>query len=275
LETRVNRLPQAILTSSQHAAGLLQNQFDVDPTRVHAVPDAVNLSAFTPDCLSEEERATRKTALGIPPERPVVAYLGLLTDYQGTGILLQAAADLRRRGAEVHFLIMGYPAVAHYRQLALDLGLDGWVTFTGKIPYEQAPHYLALGDIAAAPKISDTEGSGKILNYMAMALPTVAFDVPVSHEFLDELGIYAETGNALSLADAIHSLLSDPAQARWLGQRSRQRAADAYSWDQAGLHIVSIYDQLSHSLSEAEPAPDVSALTVPRSTPERQEGERL
>ena len=57
------------------------------------------------------------------------------------------------------------------------------MTFTGKILYEDAPRYLALGDIATAPKISATEGSGKILNYMALGLPTVAFTMPVSQEF--------------------------------------------------------------------------------------------
>ena len=44
--------------------------------------------------------------------------------------------------------------------------------------------------------ISRTEGLGKLLNYMAMGLPTVAFDVPVAREYLGDLGLYAETGNA-------------------------------------------------------------------------------
>jgi hypothetical protein len=31
------------------------------------------------------------------------------------------------------------------------------VTFTGKVPYFEAPRYLALGDVAVSPKISATE----------------------------------------------------------------------------------------------------------------------
>ncbi len=58
------------------------------------------------------------------------------------------------------------------------------VAFTGKIPYDRAPEYLAFGDVAVAPKLSATEGSGKILNYMAMGLPVVAYDTPVSREYL-------------------------------------------------------------------------------------------
>lgn len=270
LETRVNRLPLAIFTSSQHAAALLKREFMVDPQRIHAVPDAVNLSFFQPECLSQADRAAWKASMGIPPERPVVVYLGLLTDYQGTDKLLHAAAALRRRKVDVHFLIMGYPSVVRYRRMARALDLDGWVTFTGKIPYEQAPRHLALGDIAAAPKISDTEGSGKILNYMAMELPTVAFDVPVSREFLGDLGVYAEPGSSDALADAIQSLLADPQRASSLGRRSRRRAAELYSWEQAGRHMLSIYDRLIPSPQ----SPVKATLAASHPTAEQQEGEQ-
>jgi glycosyltransferase involved in cell wall biosynthesis len=275
LERRINRLAHVILTSSQHGARLLEDQFDNDPQRIHAVPDAVNLDSFQPGGgLSQAERAAFKAALGIPPGRPVVAYLGLLTEYQGAGKLLQAAVELRRRGVEAHVLVMGYPNVVFYQRMASALGLEGWVTFTGKIPYEQAPRYLALGDVAVAPKMSSTEGSGKILNYMAMALPTVAFDVPVSREFLGGLGVYAELGNPHALADALQSLLNNPGWARSLGQRSRRRAAESYSWDQAGRHILSIYDGLFQSGEELEPHPKPS-LAVSPSQGEGGEGERL
>jgi hypothetical protein len=35
---------------------------------------------------------------------------------------------------------------------------------------------------------------------MALALPTVAFDTPVSREYLDHWGVYAEPGNPMALA---------------------------------------------------------------------------
>jgi len=273
LETRINRLPQAILTSSEHAAQLLGREFLVDPKRIHAVPDAVDLDFFRPDCLDPGQRADLKASLGIPPQRPVVAYLGLLTDYQGTDRLLQAAAELRRRHVDVHLLIMGYPSVRYYQHMAEDLGLDGWVTFTGKIPYEQAPTYLALGDIAAAPKISDSEGSGKILNYMAMELPTIAFDMPVSREFLGEFGTLVEPGNPHALADGIQSLLSEPEKSKTLGRQARQRAAKFYSWDQAGRQIVSIYDRLVQP-NQAQVVTDKTRLTASSTPDEHQESRR-
>ncbi|MEI2692193.1 MAG: glycosyltransferase [Anaerolineae bacterium] len=148
--------------------------------------------------------------LGLPAGRPVLVYLGLLAPYQGTDLLLQAMQRLMQRRPPPHLLLMGFPDVTRYRRLAEQLGLAGHVTFTGAVAYEEAPLHLALGDLAVAPKISATEGSGKLLPYMAAGLPVVAFDTPVHREYLGEWGSYAPAGDAAGLADAIGWALDHP-----------------------------------------------------------------
>lgn len=242
LEWRIGHLPDAVVTSTQMTAVLLEQDFGCGSDRVHPVPDSVSLEFFRPDVLDAAVVARRRQALGIPPGRPVVAYLGLLADYQGTPHLVRAAQLLKQRGVDAHFLIMGFPSVEHYRQMAVDLGIAARVTFTGKVPYDEAPASLALGDIAVAPKLSTTEGAGKILNYMAMALPTVAFDTPVSREYLGKLGAYASpVGDPDALADAIADVLRSPNRYRGVGQRLRERAAQHFSWDRTGRHLTKIY----------------------------------
>jgi glycosyltransferase involved in cell wall biosynthesis len=115
------------------------------------------------------------------------------------------------------------------------------ITFTGKIEYRDAAKYLALGDIAVAPKISATEGSGKLLNYMAMAQPVVAFDTPVHREYLDDLGIYAPVADNRAFAAAIRQLVQDPQQRVEIGRKLRLRAQTEYNWQHAGRKIESIY----------------------------------
>ena len=244
VEQVIDHLPPAIITSSRHAADLLRNYFHCNSDNIHIVPDCVNTDTFRPDAFTEEERISLKAHLGIPPERKVVVYLGLLAEYQGTPLLVQAAAQLVKTHPDVHFLIMGFPGEEGYRDYARSLGLADHVTFTGKIPYELAPRYLALGDVAVSTKISATEGSGKLLNYMALALPTVAFDTPVSREYLDDWGVYAEPGNPAALAEALSSLLEDEERAATLGAGLRQRVIERYSWEQAGRQIMGIYDSL-------------------------------
>lgn len=244
LEQKIVQMPVGIITSSRHAKGLLANDFHCLPDRIMAIPDSVNADFFAPGQPELKSRAL-KARLGIPLDRRVVVYLGLLAAWQGTDLLLRAAAQLASRRSDVHFLVMGFPGVEMYRQQARALGLSGHVTFTGKIPYHEAPDYLALGDVAVAPKISATEGSGKLLNYMAMGLPTVAYDVPVSREYLNEHGVYAKPRDVSSLADALESLLLNPEWARALAGLLRQRAIERYSWTAAGKMIMDVYDQVS------------------------------
>lgn len=242
LELRIAQLPDAIVTSTQQTAHLLERDFNCSSKRVYPLPDSVNLDFFRPGLLGPEEIASRRVALGIPPDTPVVVYLGLLADYQGTPLLLQAARVLKQCGRKVHFLIMGFPGVATYQRIATELGVADRVTFTGKVPYEEAPFYLSLGDIAIAPKLSATEGAGKILNYMAMGLPVVAFDTPINREYLGMLGVYARRlGDPVALADAILSLLNAPQWRAALGLKLRERAAQHFSWERAGRHLLNIY----------------------------------
>jgi len=242
LELRIVQLPDAVVTSTQQAAYLLERDFKCAASRVYPLPDCVNLSFFRPDVLTPAEITARRAALGIPPGRLVVVYLGLLADYQGTALLVQAARTLKQCNVNVHFLIMGFPNVSRYRRMATDMGVADRITFTGQVPYEDAPAHLALGDIAVAPKISITEGAGKILNYMAMALPTVAFDTPASREYMGMLGVYAKRiGDAVSLADAILGLLNDPQWRIALGRKLRDRAARHFSWERSGRHLLNVY----------------------------------
>jgi glycosyltransferase involved in cell wall biosynthesis len=135
--------------------------------------------------------------------------------------------------------------VEYYRQIASQMGVANHTTFTGKIPYPQARDFLALGDVAVAPKMSATEGSGKILNYMAMSLPTVAFDMPVSREYLGDLGIYAIPGDPVSLAQALRNGIFDDTH-RLRGPELRRVATEAFSWDQAVETILRAYHTVCH-----------------------------
>lgn len=245
LEQRIDRLPDAIVTSSRMAADLLETDFGCSQDCVVALPDCVDLDFFRPDVLGPEEIARRRVAYGIPRDRPVVVYLGLLAEHQGTTLLVQAAAELKHRGVDAHFLVMGFPGELKYRRMADETGVGDRMVFTGRVPYEEAPAHLSLGDIAVAPKVSLTEGAGKILNYMAMGLPTVAFDTPVSREYLGDLGLYAEpVGDAVALADSIAVLLQAPERTAGLGSELRELAGRSFSWDHTGRVLTDVYRSL-------------------------------
>jgi glycosyltransferase involved in cell wall biosynthesis len=139
---------------------------------------------------------------------------------------------------------MGYPNEEYYRVKAHNLGVSDHVCLPGRIDYTQAARYLSLGDLAVAPKLTSMEGNGKLLNYMACALPTVAFDLPGNIATLADTGVYAVTGDVQAFADQIITLGSDPHLRSDLGRRARERAERYFSWSGIGKEINDIYDIL-------------------------------
>lgn len=242
LERAINRAADAVITSSRPAADFLVREFGCSAAKIVPVPDGVDPEVFRPFWeYSERDRQAIRSELGFAPDRRVVVYLGLLAEYQGCSYLLRAAAKVARARPDVHFLLMGYPGEERYRAMARDLGIADRVTCTGRVPYEDAPRYLAAGDVAVAPKLATTEANGKLLNYMALGLPTVAFDTPVNRDILGLAGSYARLADHDDLAQKLLDLLDDAAEAAGRGRFLRRRAEDEFSWAAAGQRILDVY----------------------------------
>jgi len=246
MERQIDRLPQKLLTSSQNAARVLTDEFQVAAPKILVLPDGVNASAFGP--VEDAGRAVQmrelQTNLSIPEGRKIIVYIGLLAQYRGTDALLDAAAQLLARRPNTHFVVIGFPSIDHYQARARELGIADHVSFPGRVPYEDVPLWLSLGDVAVEPKMSATEAAGKVLNYMAMGLPVVAFDIPVMHEYLGDLGVFAPLGDAAAFAHQIEMLLDNPARARSIGLGLRERAQQLFSWERAGREIECVYESV-------------------------------
>jgi len=250
LERWINRQPAIILANSYHSADLLVRRFAVATERIHVVPDCVDTDRFNPlaDGLCED-RERLKADWGIPPETLVIVYLGLLAPYQGIDLLLNAM-QMIQSDPNIHLLIMGFPNVERYRRLSRELGIANRITFPGVISYHEAHRMLAAGDIAVGPKISETEGSGKLLTYMAMGLPTVAFDTPVSREYLGDAGVLVPPGDVTAFSRAMMCLARTPDERTERGAALRRRAIDHFHCTVALDAIESAYARIEHEAGD-------------------------
>lgn len=245
VERSINRLPNKIVTSSTNARNLLIDSFGIAPDRVAAISDCVDTSAFMPrPTHPENNRSMILSRYRIPNNRLIIGYLGLLADYQGIPHLIEAAAKVIQSFPGVHFLLMGYPGVETYKRMVSQKGIEDHVTFTGRISYFEAPQHLAATDIAVSPKLSETEGNGKLLNYMATGLPTVAFDGEVAREYLGENGRFAVPRDSDSLADNMLELLHNATARTTEGKSLRRRAEANFSWDRGRSQLHNIYQEL-------------------------------
>ena len=235
LERMIHNFADRIVTSSGAGASELITKWGIPSERVIPIIDGVDTDIFRPFPQHEGRKQ-----LGIPADIPVVAYLGVLSRYQGTDLLLDCIALLKAEQIKVHFLIMGFPC-ERYRSAAITLGISDMITFTGKIDYAAAPLLLSAADIAVSPKLSLTEANGKLFNYMACGLPTVVFDTPVNREVLGDTGIYARYGDAPDMTAKIVTLLRDHETRRSSSKRVREKAVREHSWKARGSSLVEVY----------------------------------
>jgi glycosyltransferase involved in cell wall biosynthesis len=245
IEKQINRMPHRLVASSNNAVPLANGHCGAGPSRVVVVEDGVDHELFYP----RPRDPVLRTNLGIGPDDRVVVFIGVLSQYQGIDLLLECIPQVLREASPVKFLILGYPD-REYRQRAKRLGVERDAIFTGRIPFAEAPRYLALGDIAVSPKISQTEANQKLFAYMAMGLPAVVFDNPVNREILGELGVYADDMSAAAFAAAIVRLLKDERRARELGEAGFQRASAEYTWESAGRKLERVYRRLDGDLRQ-------------------------
>ena len=234
----INRLADVIITSSDQGRQELVREWGMPPGKITNLIDGVDTEVFRPFSQSESRRE-----FGIPDNVKVVVYLGLFNRYQGVDLLLDAILLLKSRSSDVRFLLMGFPD-EEYRIKAAEMGIDDVIFFTGRVQYERAAFFLSAGDLAVSPKLAQTEANGKLFNYMACGLPTIAFDSHINREILADAGIYVEHGDTAALADSIVTSLADSDRMVSLSKKVRDRAVNIHSWNSRSRQLESVYRAL-------------------------------
>lgn len=239
VERVIDRMASVIVPSGTAAEEYLLKR-GVSRERVRLLADAVDVNRFNPS-IDADARAELRAQMGIPENACIVMYLGLLAEYQGTSLLIDAARELLPRRPDIYFVIAGYPGVDHYAQQASTLPDAGRILFPGRVAYRDAPALLAAGDVAVAPKLSTTEGNGKLFNYMAMGLPVVAIDTEPNRRILGGLGHLVPPNDPSALASAIEAALIDSPQRR---AALRDRVTQHFSWQERIDALEGIYCDL-------------------------------
>src|SRR5699024_4962456 len=93
--------------------------------------------------------------LGIADDAVVIGYVSSIVEYEGIDILLSAFANLQKSAPELkaHVLLVGDgPVLERLKELAIELGIEEFVTFTGQVPHEEVGRYYSLIDIFVIPR---------------------------------------------------------------------------------------------------------------------------
>ncbi|OGF24503.1 MAG: hypothetical protein A2V63_12800 [Candidatus Eisenbacteria bacterium RBG_19FT_COMBO_70_11] len=179
----------------------------------------------------------------------LVAYLGVMAPQDGVDHLLRAAHLLvHERGRhDVCFTLVGAgDSFDDLRALARELRLEDWVEFTGRIPDETVERILATADVCVCPDplnpLNDVSTMNKVLEYMAVGRPIVAYDLR-EHRFSAAAGaLYAEPNREDDLATKIAELLDDPERRDRMGTYNRRRFLERMAWEYSAGELLRAYE---------------------------------
>ncbi len=186
--------------------------------------------------------------------RYLVGYVGVMGRQEGIDYLLRAARhivyDLGRE--DVHFgLVGGGTSLEEMKAYADELGLQDYVSFTGRVPDQEMLEMLNTADVCVNPDVAnemnDKSTMNKIMEYMALGKPIVQFDLTEGRFSAREASLYANNNDAEDMARKIVSLLDDDDARARMGEYGRKRVEEALAWEHEIPKLLSAYDLLFSS----------------------------
>jgi glycosyltransferase involved in cell wall biosynthesis/peptidoglycan/xylan/chitin deacetylase (PgdA/CDA1 family) len=223
-----NRFFDRIATVSQAVKDVVvKNQWAL-PGSVLVIPNGVDMSLGT-------GKSTCDMTVGTSGDRPVQIFcLANIRPIKGQKVLVEAAALVKKRFPNVGVSLIGEKDLEkayleEVRKRIRDLGLDGTVRLTGKIPFSELQPLLGEMDISVLPSLSEGM-SNALLESMSMGKPVVATAVGGNPELVEDgkTGYLVPPDDPESLAEALKKLVGSPELRRAMGERGKERAEALY-----------------------------------------------
>jgi glycosyltransferase involved in cell wall biosynthesis len=227
----------AVITTNESYRRIAIERGKKRPEKVFVVRNAPDPTQFGPVPPDESVKRGR---------RHLIAYLGLMGPQDGIDNALRVLSRLRTQREDWHAVFMGHGDVfEEMRQLAEDLGLANFVEFTGRVREDRILPILSAADVCISPEpsnpLNDRSTFVKVVEYMAMARPVVAFDLAETRASAGDSALYAPAGDEVAFADCIATLLDDPEQRRVLGECGHARMAGELSWNHSRTQLLRAY----------------------------------
>jgi glycosyltransferase involved in cell wall biosynthesis len=108
--------------------------------------------------------------------------------------------------------------------------------------------YLSTATVGLSPDprspLNEVSTMSKTLEYMAYALPVVAYDLTETRVSAEDAAVYVPSDTVADFARTLAELLTDPDRRRTLGARGRERIVNELSWRYSEPRYVGVHDRL-------------------------------
>jgi phosphatidyl-myo-inositol dimannoside synthase len=216
-ERRNTERADRVIVPSRYSAGIASALYDVPEARIAVVPEPIDLV----------EWRRRFDAARVPRDvvRPIVLTVARLYPRKRMEDLLEAAALLKRRIADVQFRIVGEgPEEPRLRAAHARLGLGDTTIFLGHVTRDALALEYSRARCFCLPTVQ--EGFGLVFaEAMAAGLPVVACRAAAVPELVrdGETGLLVPPRTPAALAAALERMLGDDGLRKEMGMAGRTR----------------------------------------------------
>jgi glycosyltransferase involved in cell wall biosynthesis len=246
---------RSVVAVSTGLARHLGRDLWLPPSRIITIPNGARGSVTAQSSLRDELRLAEGDQLAVA--------VGNLYEVKGHRYLLEALAQLRTRLPRLHVAIAGRGHLEQeLRSRAEMLGVRDRFHLLGL--RGDIGNVLGGADVFVLSSLSEGVPLA-LLEAMLAARPIVATAVGEVPTVLDNgrAGVLVPPADATAMADALYTLLSDPAQSQRLSAAAATRAAAEYSLERMMDRYTTLYAQLLAS-SPSPPAYRADPLLEPR-----------
>jgi glycosyltransferase involved in cell wall biosynthesis len=154
-----------------------------------------------------------------------------------------------RKITDVSFVLMGTgDCFDDLVRQADALGVADYVTFTGRISDTEVIANLSTADVGLAPDpkdpLNDVSTMNKIIEYMAVGLPVLAFDLIEARVSAGDAAEYATANDPLDMADRLIALLHDRERRERMRAIGAERVRTTLAWEHQAPKLVNAYRRL-------------------------------
>jgi glycosyltransferase involved in cell wall biosynthesis len=242
LEALSCRLADQVIATNESYAAVEAQRGRVPRDRITIVRNGPNLDIIRPVDPDPGLRRSGKTIIG---------YIGIMGVQDGVDGLLRALKHLIDDVGRTDFLCVlvgdgdAWPSL---KVLAAELEIEAFVWFTGPLVHTDWLPYLCAADLCVEPGPSnpynDRSTAVKIMEYMALSKPIVAFDLPEHRFTARDAACYVQPNDERAFAWALAQLMDDRERRETMGAFGRRRVESALAWPHSVTSLLRVYTGL-------------------------------
>lgn len=231
---RIFRDADVITYISQYTLGRL-SPFMPDGAKTLRLPSGIDVERFHPDPAA---RAALRERYGLG-DAPTAVCVSRLVARKGQDSLIEAWPRILEAVPEARLVIVGWGSYAkRLAELKRRSPARDSILLTGKVPYEELPGHVAMGDVFAMPCRTrggglDVEGLGIVfLEASAAGLPVIAGTSGGAPETVTE-GVTGEVVDGRdedALVASLVGMLTDPGRRERMGAAGRELMVEQWTW---------------------------------------------